>query len=1235
VAALSSGAVELPMHHVSVRVPWHDTNWTGQVCAAPRTNQACAVLNRIKKEKDPDSLARIAETPFAELLAEEKKLPPCVLERVGFMRSHPLSIKRTHAYAGNDAYSHFAETTQRMAPHSLEVIPFRWMRKDGYERASKPWGINVHLGLEDEVNSRLPFESAYMQDHRNQLALLDSFFSALRPGKSLVLLYVKDLPLVEQPEPGTRYLVGAGFVDGVEPVVEWEYDGLKPGDVRSVMWERGVAHSIRDDARNGFLLPYQRLLAEAPPGLDLAPFVARAPGEHFDEFSYGSELVTQDGTIAALTELARVVDLLGEVADGPWDAVGTWIGERLADAWHARGPYPGMGPLLAAAGLERGPVLARRVLDNLPAGVTNPWPELERVIAQDRYGLVGRKARKAWEHLTADADAYRQLRVMSRFGLTVDQARHLFDGLEPAEVLDNPYCLYESDLDTTLAFTTIDRGLWPQDADARAALEQDAIDDPVTEAEDDRRVRAASKHVLERAAEQGHTLLDEAGVRKRLAALEIEPRCDPGNTDWKIAAEEFDPLLVERELAKEAGRGWQLYWLAEVSERIAADVRERLEGPPLDVTWKWADRIDDVLPDIAEPDEAERDARAEKAAALEVIVRSRISALVGPAGTGKTSMLEALCDDDELAARGIQLLAPTGKAAVQLALRTGKPAETLAQFLRRHHRWDMEGGYYLADKPRYQGAETVVIDEASMLTEEMLAATIDALAGVERLILCGDPRQLPPIGAGRPFADLVALLRDEPGTSGGVAELHTGRRQSQAGAAHATTPDDVAVASLFSIDGAAMGADEALARVLSGQGDGRIKIVSWSDEADLHDKVVELLGREVGNGLESLTREGLWRALGASCHDGDLPDFDWGRAGKHADDWQLLSPVRARQGGVLGLNDLVRRTWRPTDVRWATRSYGFTSPGGADRVIFADKVMCLRNDHRREGYDPINRKEIDGSVANGEIGLIVKAAGRKPPFGHTVEFSSQPGRQYTFTLKQLNGDSESRGEWLELAYAVTVHKSQGSQFRVTFVVIPDPCFLLSPELLYTALTRQQDKVVLLKQGDPTTLRDLASPARSVTARRLTCLFRPADPFAIGDGPVLDGRHVHRTVRGDDLVRSKSEVIVADALHALKQPYRYEAPLVFPGELPRHPDFTISRPGKPPVYWEHLGRLDLAGYRADWEARKAWYASHDILPWEDGGGARGALVCSDENVSAAGIDSNAVRALARKVFQLSD
>jgi hypothetical protein len=334
-----------------------------------------------------------------------------------------------------------------------------------------------------------------------------------------------------------------------------------------------------------------------------------------------------------------------------------------------------------------------------------------------------------------------------------------------------------------------------------------------------------------------------------------------------------------------------------------------------------------------------------------------------------------------------------------------------------------------------------------------------------------------------------------------------------------------------------------------------------------------------------------------SCDDDGLADFPEGSAGAGAENWQLLSPVRARPGGVVGLNELIRRTWRGTDVRMAAGRNGFAPPMGGDQVIFADKIMLLRNDHRRKAERVPGKEKHKVGIANGEIGMIVRGAGTK---GHKVELSTQPGLQFIFWKNELNGDSEQQGEWMELASAITIHKSQGSQFKTAFVVVPDPCALLTPELLYTALTRQVDRVVLFKQGDPTQLRKFADPARSETAARLTCLFRDADPYLLPDGKtVVDGRHIHRTARGDDLVRSKSEVIVADALHDLGLRYRYEAPLQFLGEVPRHPDFTIDRADGSPVYWEHLGRLDLAGYRADWVARKAWYASHDILPYEGG------------------------------------
>src|SRR5690606_37710271 len=98
---------------------------------------------------------------------------------------------------------------------------------------------------------------------------------------------------------------------------------------------------------------------------------------------------------------------------------------------------------------------------------------------------------------------------------------------------------------------------------------------------------------------------------------------------------------------------------------------------------------------------------------------------------------------------------PTGKARVRLEEQTGLrgSGRTLAQFLNKLQRYDAETGAYFPKlkAPRCGDYRTVIVDECSMLTEEQLAALIDSLTNVERLVLVGDHRQLPPIGAGRPF----------------------------------------------------------------------------------------------------------------------------------------------------------------------------------------------------------------------------------------------------------------------------------------------------------------------------------------------------------------------------------------------------------------------------------------------------------------------------------------------------
>src|SRR5215217_7394340 len=83
VAVLFRGAVEIPMSHVSVRVAWHDTDWTGRVCASPMTNHSCLVLKNVKEKKRPLAQEELAGTPWADI-EDADDLPPCVNERAGF-----------------------------------------------------------------------------------------------------------------------------------------------------------------------------------------------------------------------------------------------------------------------------------------------------------------------------------------------------------------------------------------------------------------------------------------------------------------------------------------------------------------------------------------------------------------------------------------------------------------------------------------------------------------------------------------------------------------------------------------------------------------------------------------------------------------------------------------------------------------------------------------------------------------------------------------------------------------------------------------------------------------------------------------------------------------------------------------------------------------------------------------------------------------------------------------------
>jgi hypothetical protein len=342
-------------------------------------------------------------------------------------------------------------------------------------------------------------------------------------------------------------------------------------------------------------------------------------------------------------------------------------------------------------------------------------------------------------------------------------------------------------------------------------------------------------------------------------------------------------------------------------------------------------------------------------------------------------------------------------------------------------------------------------------------------------------------------------------------------------------------------------------------------------------------------------------------------------ASEKAEEWQILSPVRQNQAGVLALNRAIQLQFRKRFIDLTVRT-GFQkkiipSPAGPEGIIYGDKVINVSNSSRRKTYPD----KDDRYVANGDIGIVTghRVTKFRPgkPKEIEVELASQPGFSYKYYSGEFSGQESTPP--LELAYALTVHKTQGSEFGITFLVVPDPCRVLSREMLYTALTRHKRKVVILHQGDFRNLHHYTSEQASEIARRMTNLFRPSNPVEVrirNTSIFLDKNLIYHTERGD-LVRSKSEWIIADKLHAAAIDYQYEQATLLDG-IERFPDFTIVDDDSGiSWYWEHNGMLDNDEYRARWNRKLAAYRRQGILPHAEGGGPNGTLLTTEEKLGS--------------------
>ncbi len=1252
----------LPLRHLSIRVPWHDSGWDGTVCADPVNNASCLRLSRIHERRDDRVEVELRGKRMDEL--QQANVPPCLAERSTFMADFPITRLVKHPYLGtSDAHEHFRPTPVELPAFSAGAVPFRWMLKENAADIADSLDIVFHQEAEDEAQSLMRFESQWLQDVGNQTRMLNGFFSTIEPERSLAFFYAKQVPHTERPG---RVLIGVGWVQSLGHAIEHANKLGKDAPIRSMVWERMVHHSIRPGkVDGGFLLPYHAALerADKDPSFNPEDLVVFAPGEAFEQFSYASEHVTHDQAIATLLAIIEGLQKASESLAGSYEKEIQWAQDRLGELWKLRGAFPGLGSALAAFGIDHGNLLAYRILSGL-SEFEDPWPAVQgaldvpAAIGSEWIGRFGETMAKKLDGLSDERRSL--LHLLARFDLTPKQAKRFYLREERARVdisasdldlLENPFLLYEADRASfdAIPVTVIDRGLHPP----RVVTSSRPIPEPsaMIEVQDPRRVRALMVSKLEEAADVGHTLFPQDQLLTDIQTMSVEPPCLIDGDLLSVIQDDLMPAIQPVRLSD--GRpAFQLERLSDSRNKIRDEVQKRVSTKKRHTEdADWMSILGKLLGPAALSDEVESRAREEKVAALAELAAARFAVLVGPAGTGKTTILAALCMHPAIQKAGITLLAPTGKARVQLERGLSRipslRARTIAQFLVPNGRFHPRTSRYCrsAEPPSTVGG-TVIIDEASMITEEQLDAVLDNVSQIERLILVGDPRQLPPIGAGRPFVDIVEFLKGEialefPRVGRSYAELTILRRQLP-GADSEEFRHDLALAQWFGGDNPSALAEEAWGQVRAGTASKTLRFEQWDAPTEVSERLQHLLAEEIDEIASIHDQAGFGSSLGGVPSNGHVyfnrsrPDKPG--AGVGSEKWQVLSPIHATAAGISELNRSIHRQFRADLIQWAKTMPGYggrkvPKPMGPEGIVYGDKVMNNRNHRHKDVYPDKFPAESPftgplGFVANGEIGMVVgqfKKRGQKFKVRKlTVEFSTQQGAEYGFGSRYLPRDAGD--PILELAYAITVHKSQGSEFETTFLVIPNPCPLLSRELLYTALTRQTNRVVVLHQGSLADLLAFSSSEHSEIARRYTNLFRDPQPQDVGGGRYLEANLIHRTSNGT-FVRSKSEVIVADALSTAGVEFAYEEEFRGYDGAVRLPDFTIKDAARGETYiWEHLGMLSNPQYARAWERKKSWYADSGVK--EVDGEVATLIVTRDDE--RGGIDSSEVQAKVNEI-----
>ena len=702
------------------------------------------------------------------------------------------------------------------------------------------------------------------------------------------------------------------------------------------------------------------------------------------------ELIRIEGSVSAVVfqnaengyTVLRLKDGKGETTTVVGTVPDTNVGERLRveGRWSSHSTY---GKQLEIVNLERlmpesrieilaylsshairgvGPKIAARIVERFGADslkiIENEPEQLATV-----PGISEAKAREIQESFQSQQGLRHLAEFLSGYRLPTELAVKIYKAygeLSMMAIQDNPYFLTEEGFNAN--FSQVDA----------FALELGFDGD------DERRVDAGILYELSYNSTGGHVFVPEPQLVEASSAFLRLPQEVIRAGLERLAAQErivLDPIASLRAVYLPAYGQAERY----LARRFTDMVQGRASLPV-----NLARTVADI--EAAQSIEyAELQREAIRAAAGE-----RLLIVTGGPGTGKTTTLRGILDLFEQMRLKTFLAAPTGRAAKRLTELTGRDASTIHRLLEVDVSPETGDMIFVHNEHNPLVCDAVIVDESSMVDLLLMYELVEALPERCRLILVGDPDQLPSVGAGNVFSDLI---RSEKIPTVRLTEIFRQARESLI----------------------VMNAHR----------------VNRGELPELHERKKDFFF------LQRDSDEAVCQTVTDLCAR-RLPQ----NMGFQPEDIQVLSPTRKGETGTGALNRLLQQALNPPADGKHEKRHGET--------VFreGDRVMQIRNN-----YDIIWNKTdgpgMGSGIFNGDVGTV-KAIDSQAQ-NMTIRFDD---REAVYSYDMLSQ--------LEPAYAMTVHKSQGSEYRaVVLCAWRGTPLLLSRSILYTAITRARELLIVV------------------------------------------------------------------------------------------------------------------------------------------------------------------------------